>query len=261
MKDFVHVPVSLCEFACKHNHLPHLSAYLCLQINGDGTLQLKEVRRLLKTLPGLTSLPSIRKVLAELISMNWVGLNQATNLIHVRSVRRVCRELGLSPNKVFRFHSSELHQVKYFAYGSVINAKLIQQCTAIKLQKSRIPVANKSEATVPGSYPGLGKNGLSKLLMCSPTKALRIKSICAKHGYIQVHRKARKIMELSQADYQLSPFLRDIFPEKSFLFSFRKNVITGKVEVYERLYDEIVPLMKIKKRGNKRFDGIFGHSH
>jgi hypothetical protein len=59
----------------------------------------------------------------------------------------------------------------------------------------------------------------------------------------------------------LSPFLRDIFPEKSFLFSFRKNVITGKVEVYERLYDEIVPLMKIKKRGNKRFDGIFGHSH
>lgn len=261
MKDYVHVPVALCEYACSHNYLPHLSAYLCLQINGDGILQVKEARRLLRTLPGLTSLPSIRKVLAELISMNWVGLNQAKNMIHVRSIRRVCAELGLSPSKVIRFNSSELHQVKYFAYGSVINAKLIQQCTAIKLQKSRIPVANKSEATLPGSYPGLGKYGLSKLLMCSPTKALRIKSRCAKLGYLKVHRKARKIMEISQADFRLSTFLKDIFPEKSFLLSFRKNVITGNVEVYERLYDEMVPMMKVKKRGNKRFDGIFGHSH
>ena len=63
-------------------------------------------------------------------------------------------------------------------------------------------------------------------------------------------------MTITQADYNMSPYLKDIYPEKRFLLRFRKNPQSGMIDVFEQLKDEIVPLMKIKKRGKARYNGI-----
>ncbi|MFN6374281.1 MAG: hypothetical protein ACK4YD_03840 [Chitinophagia bacterium] len=256
MKPYLNVPVALCEYVCHNNEFQAFSAYLGLQICSAGILGLKQANRLLSALPGLSSQPSRRKALKQLINIGWIGFDNNQRVIYIRSMRRICLNMGLSNSKVLRLNQADLQHVKYFIYAALLNAKLIQQQYAIKRQSGRIPVAIKSDATQPGSYPGLGKFGLGLLFKCSPTKALRIKDKCVKLGYIRVYKKSRKIMTLTQADYNMSPYLRDIYPEKRFLLRFRKNHKSGMIEVFEQLKDEILPLMKIKKRGTRRYNGI-----
>ena len=197
-------------------------------------------------------------MLDELLQLNWIGYNPKTKYVHLRSFRKICLELKLGFTKVVPCSQRELTDNKYFIYAVIINVKLYQQKSAIKLQKGRAPVANKSEATLQGPYPGLGKFGLGILLNCSPTTALRIKAKCLELGFIRVHKKSRKIMTLPKPDFNLSPYLKEIYANKSFLLKFRKNHQTGLIEVYEQLKDEMVPLLKVKKRGEKNFNGIRG---
>ena len=258
MKERINIPISLCEYTCSHDKFQALSALIFLHFRSSGILPIKEARNALKLAQGLSSNPSRKKVLDELLRLNWIGYNPKTRYVHLRSFRKICLGLKLGVTKVIPCSQRELIDTKYFIYAVVINAKLHQQKSAIKLQKGRAPVANKSEATIQGPYPGLGKFGLGLLLNCSPTTALRIKAKCLELGFIRVHKKCRKIMTLPKADFNLSPYLKEIYSDRSFLLKFRKNHQTGVIEVYEQLKDEMVPLLKIKKRGKNRFEGIEG---
>jgi len=258
MKERINIPVSLCEYTCSQDKFQALSALIFLHFKSSGIISIKEARNALKLVQGLSSNPSRKKVLDELLQLNWIGYNPKTRYVHLRSFRRICFELNLGVAKVIPCSQKDLANTRYFIYAVVINAKLYQQKSAIKLQTGRDPVANKSEATLQGPYPGLGKFGLGLLLHCSPTTALRIKAKCLELGFIRVHKKSIKIMTLPKADFNLSPYLKDIYVNKSFLLKFRKNYQTGLIEVYEQLKDEMVPLLKIKKRGKNRFEGIKG---
>lgn len=258
MKERINIPVSLCEYTCVHDKFQALTALIYLHFNSSGILTIREARNALKLAQGLSSSPSRKKVLDELLKLNWIGYNAKTRYIHLRSFRKICLRLNLPITKVIPCTQNDLQVMGIFIYAVVINAKLYQQKSAIKLQTRRAPVANKSEATIQGSYPGLGKFGLALLLNCSPTTALRIKAKCLELGFIRVHKKSRKIMTLPKADFNLSPYLKEIYSDRSFLLKFRKNHQTGVIEVYEQLKDEMVPLLKIKKRGKNRFEGIEG---
>jgi len=256
MRAYLNVPLALCEYVCNNNNFQAFSVYLELQICTPGIVGLKQVNRLITRLPGLSSQPSRRKALKELINIGWIGFDDNRRIIHIRSMRRICQKNGLSTSKVLRLNKADLLHSKYFIFAALLNAKLLQQQYAIRHQSGRAPVAIKSDATQPGSYPGLGKFGLGLLFKCSPTKALRIKNKCSELGYIRVNKKSKKIMSMPQADYNMSLYLKDIYPEKRFLLRFRKNHKSGMIDVFEQLKDEIVPLMKIKKRGKGRYNGI-----
>lgn len=226
-------------------------------MNSSGIITIKAARKAIKGIPGFKSFVSRRKVFIELSELKWIGIDSKRNVIYIRSFRIICLGLGLPFSRVVQFDYNDLNKVRFFTYGSVLNLKLLVQKYAIKLQsKGRTPVAKKSDATQQESYPGLGKSGLAKLFQCSEAKAVRIKLGCERSGYVFVRKKMRKILSLKHADYNVPQYLKEIYGEKSFMLKFRKNYKDNTIDVYEVLRDEIQPLMKLKKRGSKRFNGI-----
>lgn len=226
-------------------------------MNCSGIITLKAARKVIKYLPGFKSQISRRKIFLELTELKWIGIDPKRNVIHIRSFRTICFGISVPFSRVVRFEYNDLNNVRFFTYGAVLNQKLLIQKYAIKLQsKGGTPVAKKSDATQQESYPGLGKPGLAKLFQCSETKAIRIKQACAKSGYVYVKKRMRKILSLKNADYNISMYLKEIYGEKSFMLKFRKNFRDNTVDVYIVQRDEMEPLMKFKKRGKGRFNGL-----
>jgi hypothetical protein len=81
MKPYLNVPVALCEYVCHNNEFQAFSAYLGLQICSAGILGLKQANRLLSALPGLSSQPSRRKALKQLINIGWIGFDNNGSFI------------------------------------------------------------------------------------------------------------------------------------------------------------------------------------
>ena len=139
MKERINIPVSLCEYTCSHDKFQALSALIFLHFRSSGILPIREARNALKLVQGLSSNPSRKKVIDELLLLNWIGYNPKTKYVHLRSFREICLGLKLGVTKVIPCSQRELIDTKYFIYAVVINAKLYQQKSAIRLQTGRAP--------------------------------------------------------------------------------------------------------------------------
>jgi hypothetical protein len=265
---YVNVPVELSRYVLTQGLEKAFALYLFLKLFSDGKIHQQssvfdELRRLLKMKDNRTFKNQIEK----LKDLGWIGFNPASGYYFIRSFDHLRFKLAINNRQGTKLYPDDLKNIKAYLTGVVITAEIHGQKHAIeslqkKLAKTEVKQRDASKQSGKGQfipqYFGLCNQSIADLLLCSKTRACQLKQAAELCGYINTTHQFKHFATLSKADYHLRNVINDMGPALRGRLRFMPGCDKNRapvVHVFEQLYDEINPLLKITtlpKFGNLR---------
>lgn len=114
-------------------------------------------------------------------------------------------------------------------------------------KKTDVAIHSKVLSEAPGYY-GLSVKAIAELLGCKQTRASVLKNAAVKAGYIKVNKQFAWYATFSEADFNATANLNDLFPKLRGMFRVVPKKVGGFMEyhIVVQCHDEIIPQMKFK---------------
>ncbi len=253
------IPIELLEFAFHNKLVKALMIFMYLKYYTNGFVHKSSgLFQHLKSELDIKDERTLQRHLNSLISLKWIGLNESTGNYLIHSISQIRKQYQFIKRTACCFYFTELKNLKLKAVGAILSKQIsVQKYLNSKKRKTKwVASNNRDDAFQPikalsnfkREYFGFSNSVIAKIFKCSPTRACQLKQQAEKDGYIQVIHKFNNLMVLPAADNFLREQIYSNYPHMKGRITFirQKN---GKVNVVEQLFDEIIPLVQIKRLG------------
>lgn len=254
------IPVGLALYAEKENLVEALKFYIGLKLSCSGKFQpSKRPFKLLMVQMGINSRTTLNNRLKALKKLNWIGFNPNSDCYFIRGYKRVCGDLNIPYSTCVEFSSDYFKDFRPFIFASVVGQKIKTIEYARKRRKGKVKfVPQYWEGThpdLPSHLLDLGYNGLSNSAMAgftgkSMSRCSELKNLAEKAGYLRTKEKLITV-DIRERSPKIREILRELYPDKYERFKIKiikKGKNKGKLKILEQSMDEIIPLLRYRKR-------------
>lgn len=131
------IPSPLLWKCLKQRSIKKLQIWLWLQFNTAGHVSLTtDVLNKIAEYFEL-SVKTIRRYLRYLITKNWLGYNESTGVLYLRSIRTILKSARIVRRYAYSFQEKNLFDLKYFAFACLVQDVISQKCAKEKEQPYR----------------------------------------------------------------------------------------------------------------------------
>ncbi|MBD1398352.1 hypothetical protein H9Q13_14365 [Pontibacter sp. JH31] len=253
------IPVQLALHAERASLIEELKVYVALKMLCSG--KIKANSRLIKPLRehiGIKCRKTFKKHLNKLIALNWIGHNESSNYIFIRSYNRICSQLEIPDKTYVWFETDSFRNFREFVFASIVCCKI----NHIKYAKQRnrrgnrlVPQyrVNGTNPSLPSTvfdYNGLSVHYISELIGKSLSRCSELRQAAHRAGFLITKQKYQKIDVFPKSRY-IKDYLKEKYPTKHHRLKCRaiKNGENkGRIAILEQLENEIIPLIRFRKK-------------
>ncbi len=252
------IPVSLAHYAEKENLIEELRFYLALKLSCSGKIHAqKRPLKLLMELTGISSRTTLNKRLKSLKTLNWIGYNSSSQYYFVRSYHRVCQDLKIGSKTCVEFNAGSFKDFRAFIFATVVGQRIKAMEYAKKRSKEEVKfVPQYWDGTSPNSpppllsYNGLPNSSIAELTGKSISRCAELKKLAEEAKFIMTKEKLITV-DIMPYNPIIREVLKERYPTKFGRFkikAIKRGINKGKVRIMEQLADEIIPLLRYRKR-------------
>jgi hypothetical protein len=233
----LYVPTEFFQFAFKNRLLKEAELLIVLKFKfNDITKLKKEDIEYITTELGYKHAKSVKNLLKQLISLNWIGYNFNTKNYFIRSFNSIRKSLNLRRRLNAEFSYEFLKVFKIFGAAAVmksLNIEYRRKLTFSKAEETRGSSFHALEMSTP-----ISNEALSKILGVSLTAAHELKAEAKKLGFISVKKQVKKIVIKSS----------DLLPFKMHCPDLYKGAFCIGNNIYWRCIDKVESFIPTKRR-------------
>ena len=196
--------------------------------------------------------------LNTLRKLNWVGYNAQSGYYFIHSFAFIMAQLEHTGDQAVKCHvQKELKNFDAFTFAAVVGARVkrFEYWVTRKRWKGRFAtykrgVANHNLPSSPGltKYFGLSADSMGKMLDMSRTRAVELKNMAVRCGYLECKHKFRDFTTLDCPDYAARRLLGYTDPDIMHKLRIFPDRVAGKdvIRIKQQLHDEVIPNLRTK---------------
>jgi hypothetical protein len=257
--DILQIPMQITRYVFHNDLVKPFAIFLYLKFFTSGkfhqdTTYLTEAGNYL----GIKDKRTFKTHFRRLLDLNWIGFNPKTGYYFIRSFDRIRAENGFKSRQAVTLWHYNLKKLHSFIVGAILSAEINRQRYASHKESKRRtrPAVLKRDAASPArnakkgvlDYFGLGLEAICKLLNWKKTRASQLRAMAAKDGFIQVKHQFQDWNEISERDFHMRNYLKDVNPHIARRLRFKKvaSKTNPRIKVMLQLHDEIIPKVQFK---------------
>ncbi|WP_148561727.1 hypothetical protein [Pontibacter korlensis] len=238
--------------------IDELRLYVALKLSFSGKIRgKKSMFEPMKDLHGAKSRNTFNKRLEKLKQLNWIGYNNASGYYFIRSYERVGSDLGLRSSTCAEFNIRHLTNFRMFVFAAIVGKKIKSIEYARRKRKGEHRLVPKYwERTNPSlplpfpNYTGLPVSAMMELTGKARSWCSDLKNLAEEAGLLQTKERLITVDVVPKNPY-IKEWLRDEYPDCYGRFStkiIKRGKHAGMVRILEQMPDEIIPLIRYRKR-------------
>lgn len=257
--DILQIPMQITRYVFHNDLVKPFSILLYLKIHTSGKFH-KDSRHLSDAgdFLGICDNRTFQKHFNKLLAFNWIAFNPKSGQYFVRGFDRIRLENGFKSRQAVTLWHYNLNKLHSFIVGAILSAEINGQRYACNKQSKRQsrPAVIKRDAASPArnakrgvlEYYGLGLEAIGKLLGCKKTRASELRTNAAMDGFILVKHRFQDYLEISERDYMLRNYLKEVAPHIAQRLRVKKvaSNTNPRIKLMLQLHDEITPKVQFK---------------
>lgn len=196
--------------------------------------------------------------LRTLRKLNWVEYNALSGYYFIRSFAFSTAQLELAGMQAVKCHpKNDLKTFAAFLFAAVLGARVkrFEYWVTRERWKGRFAtnkrgVANQNLSSSPElpKYFGLSADSMGKMLDLSRTRAVELKQIAVRCGYMECNHRYQEYATLDCPDHAARRLIGYADPDITHKLRIYPGRIGGKevIKVLEQLHDEVIPKLVFK---------------
>jgi hypothetical protein len=261
------LPVALTLFIEKENLIEEFKLYLAIKLSCSGKIKPNSMSfKGLRAQLNICSRTTFNKRIKALREMNWLGYSENTGYYFIRGIERICndlnigfcQDLNIDIKTCVKFEISYFNNFRVFVFAAIICCKI----NHIKYAKQRNRKGNRSvqkyrdNSTNPNlspsvlDYHGLSVSYIAKLIGKSESRCSELRKSADEAGFLHNIQK-KQVIDIFPKNPYIRSALMELYPDRYHKFIttiIKKGENRGKVQVLEQLENEIIPLLKFRKK-------------
>lgn len=119
-KEYLNIPVSLCQYVLKNKVVPAFKIYLYLKLKGNKMNLDKETISTLRYQLKIHSNKTVWSNIKKLLELNWIGCHPTTNIYYIRGFNTLLKYIDAPKSTGVEFLSEDFNNFQEFLSGAFI---------------------------------------------------------------------------------------------------------------------------------------------
>jgi hypothetical protein len=188
-KEYLNIPVSLCQYVLKNKMVPAFKIYLYLKLKGNKIKLDKEAITALCLRLKIRSTKTVWTNINRLCELNWVGCHPTTHIYYVRGFNTLLRDIDAPKTTGVEFSSEDFNSFQEYLSGAFIGYLSHIQHHRKKNREERLERRLKGRLAqsshLHGFYP-VSLSAIAKMLNRSVSSCQKLRKGAADFKYIKV---------------------------------------------------------------------------